>query len=84
MTMPGVAEVAVVAAPDARLGEHACAVVRPVAGGPGSDLAALHAHLAASGLAKQLWPEEVRVVAEFDRTPSGKIKKRTLRGHDRR
>src|SRR4029079_13569790 len=30
--VPGVAEVAVVAAPDARLGEHACAVIRQSAG----------------------------------------------------
>ena len=35
-TMPAVAEVAVVAAPDARLGEHACAVVR-LAPGAGSE-----------------------------------------------
>ena len=31
-TLPGVAEVAVVAAPDERLGEHACAIVRMRAG----------------------------------------------------
>jgi non-ribosomal peptide synthetase component E (peptide arylation enzyme) len=48
-------------------------------GGPDVDLAALQAHLAASGLPKQQWPEELRVIDEFDRTPSGKIKKRTLR-----
>jgi acyl-CoA synthetase len=42
-------------------------------------LEAVQAHLAASGLAKQKWPEDVRVVEAFDRTPSGKIRKRTLR-----
>ena len=42
-------------------------------------LEAVQAHLAASGLAKQKWAEEVRVVEAFDRTPSGKIRKRTLR-----
>ena len=78
-TMPGIAEVAVVAAPDARLGEHACAVVRTGPGTDALDLAAVQAHLAASGLPKQHWPEEVRIVADFDRTPSGKIKKRSLR-----
>jgi acyl-CoA synthetase len=36
---PGVAEVAVVAAPDERLGEHACAFVRPAPGSEGVDLA---------------------------------------------
>ncbi|MGI8757009.1 MAG: AMP-binding protein, partial [Acidimicrobiales bacterium] len=78
-TMAGVAEVAVVAAPDARLGERACAVIRPVPGAPEVDLASLHRHLTESGLPKQQWPEEVRTVTDFDRTPSGKIKKRTLR-----
>ena len=78
-TMAGVAEVAVVAAPDPRLGEHACAVLRVVPGTEPPALAAVHEHLAASGLPKQQWPEEVRTVDEFDRTPSGKIKKRTLR-----
>ena len=78
-TMAGVAEVAVVAAPDARMGEHACAVIRTAPGAGEVDLPSLHAHLAASGLPKQQWPEEIRVVEDFDRTPSGKIKKRTLR-----
>ena len=39
--LPQVAEVAVVAAPDARLGEHACAVVR-LASGVAVDRAARH------------------------------------------
>lgn len=77
--MAGVAEVAVVAAPDARLGEHACALIRPLPGTTELDLELLHAHLASSGLPKQQWPEEIRIVEDFDRTPSGKIKKRTLR-----
>ena len=41
--MPGVAEVAVVAAPDARLGEHGCMFVRLVPGAPEPDLAAVMA-----------------------------------------
>jgi len=84
-TMPGIAEVAVVAAPDERLGEHACAVVRPAPGVDGElDLAAVQAHLAAVGLPKQKWPEELQVVADFPRTPSGKIRKRDLRDRLRR
>jgi acyl-CoA synthetase (AMP-forming)/AMP-acid ligase II len=78
-SMVGVAEVAVVAAPDERLGERACAVVRAAPGAPPIDLAMLEAHLTSTGLPKQHWPEEIRVVTDFDRTPSGKIKKRALR-----
>lgn len=78
-TMDGVAEVAVVAAPDARLGERACAVVRRTPGAPAIDLGAVQAHLARAGFPKQKWPEVVRVVDDFDRTPSGKVKKRSLR-----
>jgi acyl-CoA synthetase (AMP-forming)/AMP-acid ligase II len=78
-TLPSVAEVAVVAAPDTRLGEHACAVIRVVPGAEAPDLPALQAHLEAKGLPRQKWPEELRVVDDFARTPSGKIKKRDLR-----
>ncbi|MHB8671125.1 MAG: AMP-binding protein [Acidimicrobiales bacterium] len=77
--MPTVSEVAVVAAPDERMGEHACAVVRPRSGVPPPDLAAVRLHLEQAGLARQKWPEELLVVNEFDRTPSGKIKKNALR-----
>lgn len=79
MRLPGVAEVAVVAAPDARLGEHACAFVRPAPGCAAPDLAEVRRHLDAVGLAKPKWPEEIRAVDDFPRTPSGKIKKYALR-----
>ena len=47
--MPGVAEVAVVAAPDARLGEHACAFLRmlPESAADAPDITAVRAHLEA-------------------------------------
>jgi len=77
--MPGVAEVAVVAAPDPRLGEHGCAFVRVLADAAAPDLPALRRHLEAAGLARQKWPEELRVVPELPRTPSGKIVKAELR-----
>jgi acyl-CoA synthetase len=80
MRMPGVAEAAVVAAPDARFGEHACACLRMQAGHAAPDLAAVQRHFAASGLAKQKWPEEIVAIDEFPRTPSGKVKKFVLRG----
>ncbi|MFQ5666685.1 MAG: AMP-binding protein [Candidatus Binatia bacterium] len=77
--IPGVAEVAVVAAPDPRLGEHACAFVRPLPGTSAPTLATVRTHLEAAGLTRQKWPEEIRAATEFPRTPSGKIKKFVLR-----
>ena len=77
--VPGVAEVAVVAAPDERLGEHACAVVRLLPDADPIDLTALLPHLERAGLARQKWPEELRLVADFPRTASGKIRKVDLR-----
>jgi acyl-CoA synthetase (AMP-forming)/AMP-acid ligase II len=77
--MDGVAEVAVVAAPDERLGEHGCAFFRMQAWVPAPDLEAVKAHLLAAGLARQKWPEEVRTVDNLPRTPSGKVQKFVLR-----
>ena len=78
-SVPGVAEVAVVAAPDERLGEHACAVVRMRPDAAPPTLAELTRHLDGIGLARQKWPEELRVVDDFPRTASGKIRKVDLR-----
>jgi len=75
----GIAEVAVVAAPDERLGEHACAFVRLQAGREPITVADLQPHLESAGLARQKWPEELRVVPDFPRTASGKIRKVDLR-----
>ena len=79
MTMPGVTECAVVAAPDERMGEHALAAIRLRPDALAPDLAAVQAHLASTGLPKQKWVEEVRILEEFPRTPSGKIRKFVLR-----
>ena len=79
MRIPGVAEAAVVAAPDERLGEHVCAFVRLTEGSNAVDLAEVRAHLRDAGLARQKWPEELRLVPELPRTPSGKVKKFVLR-----
>jgi acyl-CoA synthetase len=75
----GVAECAVVAAPDPRLGEHAAVFVRMQSGRGDPSLDEVRAHLDAAGLARQKWPEEVRSVGEFPRTPSGKVQKFVLR-----
>jgi acyl-CoA synthetase len=77
--MPGVFEVAVVAAPDPRYGEHGCAFVRLAAGGELFGLEAMREHLERAGLARQKWPEEQRFVDDFPRTASGKIQKHILR-----
>ncbi len=79
--MKGVAEVAVVAAPDERLGEHGCVFFRMQPGSEGAapDLEAVRTHLQAAGLARQKWPEELRIVDELPRTPSGKVQKFVLR-----
>jgi acyl-CoA synthetase len=77
--LPGLAEIAVVAAPDARLGEHACAIARMRPGAAPLTLADVTAHLSGVGLARQKWPEELRLVDDFPRTASGKIRKVDLR-----
>src|ERR1700704_551549 len=79
LRLPGVAEVAGVAAPDGRLGERACAFVRPLPGRDVPTVDAVRDHLDAAGLARQKWPEEIRAIEEFPRTPSGKIQKFALR-----
>ncbi len=76
--LPQVAEVAVVAVPDERLGEHACAIARLAPGSAALDLREITA-LSDLGLARQKWPEELRVVDDFPRTASGKIRKVDLR-----
>ena len=73
-----IAEVAVVAAPDDRLGERAAAIIR-FKPGDSVTLDGLKAHLAEGGLAKQKWPESLHEVQDFPRTPSGKVQKFKLR-----
>jgi non-ribosomal peptide synthetase component E (peptide arylation enzyme) len=70
--------VAVVAMPDPRLQERACAFVIPQ---PGETLtlADLVSHLDAQQLAKMKFPERLEIVSEFPMTPSGKIQKYRLR-----
>ncbi|MGW0246246.1 AMP-binding protein [Nocardia goodfellowii] len=77
--MPGVLEAAAVAAPDARLGEHVAAVLRLRPGTATPSLEELCAYFAEAGLAKQKWPQEIRVVDDFPRGPSGKIQKYKIR-----
>jgi cyclohexanecarboxylate-CoA ligase len=75
---PKVQDVAVVAMPDPRLGERACAFVVPRSGErPSFD--EMTAFLAREGMAKNYWPERLELVEAMPRTPSGKIQKFKLR-----
>jgi acyl-CoA synthetase len=77
--MPGVLEVAVVAGPDERLGERVCAFIRVDPEAAPVELEAMRAAAADAGLSRQKWPEDLRVVDELPRTPSGKVQKVVLR-----
>ncbi|MDG1197180.1 MAG: AMP-binding protein [Actinomycetota bacterium] len=74
---PGVDEVAIIGLPDERLGERACAVVS--SSNPTLTLSAISKFLEDLGTAKQFWPEELVLMTEMPRTPSGKIQKFRLR-----
>ena len=76
--IPAVADAAVVAMPDPRLQERACAFVTLRSGGS-LKFEALCRHLAAEGFSKHFWPERLEVLAEMPRTPTGKIQKFVLR-----
>lgn len=76
--MPGIREAAVVAMPHARLGETLCAYVIPQPEAQ-LELAGVLAFVAAAGVARQKYPEQLVVVGDFPRTASGKIRKDRLR-----
>jgi len=75
---PAVAQVAIVAYPDHRLGERACAIVVPKAGQT-LDFAQMTAFLKSEKLAIQYIPERLIVRDVLPATPSGKIQKFRLR-----
>jgi cyclohexanecarboxylate-CoA ligase len=75
---PSIAEVAIVAMPDPRLGERACAFV-VLSAGATLDFERMKHYLDACQVAKQYWPERLEIVAELPRTPSGKVQKYVLR-----
>ncbi len=75
---PAVEDVAIVAMPDARLGERGCAFVS-LRDGAELDFRSMVEYLTAGGMIKQYLPERLEVIDEFPRTPSGKIQKFRLR-----
>ena len=76
--MPGIAQVAAVAAPDAELGERICLFVVPRPG-TAITLDAIRDGMAVAGVAKFKWPERLEVVAELPVTKVGKLDKKALR-----
>jgi acyl-CoA synthetase (AMP-forming)/AMP-acid ligase II len=79
LSMPAVAEAAVVAAPDERMGERAAAVLRIRDGHVMPTLDDVRAHFKAAGVAIQKWPEELHQIDEYPRTASGKVQKFLVR-----
>ncbi len=75
---PGVANVAIVGMPDARLGERICAFVIPHPGRT-IDLPEVQRWMAHAQAAKQKWPERIEIVDKLPTTPSGKVQKYLLR-----
>jgi cyclohexanecarboxylate-CoA ligase len=76
---PDVAAAALVGYPDARLGERGCACVVLRPGVSSMTLEDLQAYMAQCKVAKQYWPERIRILPDLPRTPSGKIQKFKLR-----
>lgn len=75
---PAIAMAAIVAYPDERLGERACAVVVPKPG-QSIDLPAIVEFLKSQKVALQYIPEKLVVREAMPATPSGKIQKFRLR-----
>ncbi|WP_027586379.1 3-phosphoshikimate 1-carboxyvinyltransferase [Acidipropionibacterium thoenii] len=76
---PGLADVAVVAMPDARLGERACAFVVAADGVEGPTFAQMQKYLLDHGLSKYYWPERLEYLDALPRNTVGKIQKNILR-----
>lgn len=77
-THPAILEAAVVAAPHTRMGETVAAVLR-LRGNEAPSVDDLAVFVREAGLARQKCPELIRVIADFPRTASGKVRKDELR-----
>jgi 3-phosphoshikimate 1-carboxyvinyltransferase len=75
---PAVRDVAIVAMPDERLGERACAFVIGEL-----EFDTMLEYLDSERVAKPYWPERLELVDTLPRTPSGKIQKYLLRAQAR-
>jgi 2,3-dihydroxybenzoate-AMP ligase len=74
---PGIEQAAVVAMPDPRLGERACAFL--IATSEALTLEDVRAHLNTLGVAKYKWPERLEWVTELPRSKVNKVDKKALR-----
>jgi acyl-CoA synthetase (AMP-forming)/AMP-acid ligase II len=70
--LPQLEQFAIISQPDARLGERS-ALVAAVRVGQTITLAEVTAHLAARGLARYKWPEDLILIETLPTTPTGKI-----------
>ena len=76
---PKVADAAVIGLPDPASGERACAVVACADAGAPLGFDEMSAFLREQGLMVQKIPEQLEIVAEVPRNPTGKILKHELR-----
>lgn len=79
LTHPDVTNAALVAMPDAVLGERACAYLVMDPDSAPLTIASLGEHLTRCGLAKYKLPERVEIVATFPLSNVGKVSKKDLR-----
>ena len=76
---PAIADAALIPLADAKTGERACACIQLARDAQPVTLDALVAFLRGHDLTPQKLPEQLEIVDEFPRAPSGKINKRLLR-----
>ncbi len=76
---PDIADVAVLGLPDPDLGERCCAVIVASEGSVPPTLPDVFEFLKATGLMVQKIPEQIELVDEIPRNPSGKVLKNELR-----
>jgi 3-phosphoshikimate 1-carboxyvinyltransferase len=76
---PLVADVAIVAMPDPRLGERACAFVVNAKADATLEFGAMQEYLNGHGVSKYYWPERLEYIDELPRNAVGKIQKNVLR-----
>ncbi|MBO0997640.1 AMP-binding protein [Bacillus sp. SD075] len=76
---PDISSAQVIAVPDSRLQEKACACISMKTGKSPITMYSMQEFLSEKGLAKQYWPEFLEIMDDFPRTASGKIQKFRLR-----
>jgi acyl-CoA synthetase len=75
---PAISQAAVVAVPEKRLGEQACAICAIRDGHPEPTLEGIKDFLDAFGLSKKKWPEHLLMVEDLVYTSTGKVDKKRL------